>query len=80
VCGRAFRRLFVRQLEETETFARQIEGAVNPPQLVFRLGQRPGLGNRGGVDEANQPALSGLGRIKRQRLTNEQGEPIAALP
>ena len=74
-----FTALFIRQFEKAEAFARQIESAVNAPQLVLPPGETPSLRHSGGVDETDQPALSRLGRIKGQHLANQQGEPISAL-
>ena len=74
-----FTALFVRQFEKAEAFARQVESTVNTPQLVLPPGESSGLRHGGRVDETDQPALSRLGRIKGQRMTNQQGEPISTL-
>ena len=44
--------------EETKALGRQIEGAVDAPQMVVPPGLCPLLRHRGGIDQANQPAAA----------------------
>src|SRR5215475_10692057 len=71
--------LFICQFKVTEVLARQVEGAVNPPQVAFPLGFLSSLGNAGSIDDADQTAPAGLRGRRAQQLVNQRAQPIAAL-
>ena len=61
-----------------EALGGKVEGAVNAPQLVLRLGRRSSLRDRCRVDKPDQASPARLGRGARQRLPDQQRQPIAA--
>jgi hypothetical protein len=68
----------IGELEMTEALAREIEGAVNAPQLVAFLGRPSRLGHRGCVDDADQTAAACWRGGRGQGFPDEERQPIAA--
>ncbi len=50
--------MLIGQLEEAKAFARQVESAMDTPELVLCLTGGPSLKDRGGVDDTDEAAIS----------------------
>ncbi len=70
--------MLIGELEMAEALGGNVEGAVNAPQLIASLGRRPGLWDRGRVNDAYQAAAARLRHGGGQRLPNQERQPIAA--
>jgi hypothetical protein len=62
-----------------KAFLRKIEGAVNAPQLVLLSGAGSFLRHRGGIDDADDPAMARWRGGGSKHLTHQQRQPVPAL-
>jgi hypothetical protein len=71
--------MLVGQLEEAEAFMGQIERGVDAPDALALLAFAR-LGHRCAVNQPDQPAPARPGRRRRQDTSDQQREPVPALP
>ena len=64
--------LLIGQFETAKALAWKFKKAVNPPDGICSLGSTPGFCNNCGIDQADEAALSRIGRGFREHLTDQQ--------
>jgi hypothetical protein len=72
--------MLVGQHKMAELLARKIRRAMDPPQSVASFRRAARLRHRSGIEDTDQTAMALRRRLHGQQMTDQQRQPIAALP